>query len=106
MLGMREPSNIASSPDHTLGRAVQWSGPELVSYPDPSPPFRLSLCVCGERKQAEGKLQRPYIPVQRLLQLAEGVRCHKQSKCHEDAVQVTVVSLSVLRDIAEVCPES
>ena len=105
MLAMREPSNITSSPDHTLSTGMQNSGPELVSYPDPSLLFCSLLCVCKERKQAEGKLQRPYIPVQRLLQLAEGVRCHKQSKCHVDAVQVTVVSLSVLRDIAEVCPE-
>ena len=71
MLGMREPSNITSSPDHTFSIGMQKSGPELVSYPDPSPPFRSFLCICGERKQAEGKLQRPYIPVQRLLQLEE-----------------------------------
>ena len=50
MLGMREPSNIASSPDHTLSIGMQKSGPELVSYPDPSLLSCLFLCVCVEKE--------------------------------------------------------
>ena len=78
MLGMRELSNITSSPDHTLSIGMQKSGPELVSYPDPSVLFCSFLCVFGERKQAEGKLDPTFLSKGycNWKKATGGVRCH------------------------------